>query len=300
MTDHDFDRTARAWLDDGPDRMPDRALLAALEEVHRTRQRRAWWPARRPGPMNNLFRAAAVAVVVAGVGLAAVNLLPHDSGGVGALPTPFPTPEPAPTPRALTVTGAPVAIKAGTYTSTAPFPVLFTATVPAGWTGNVGGQYAVWLERADGQGALSITRFDTVYADPCNITKGPMNPLPGPSVDDLAQALAGLPGVDVTAPTDITVDGYSGKHLTMTAPASVSGCTLADGPAFRIWELPLGATNDMAPGEHDEISILDVNGTRIVILSIEPPGQTAEAKAELKAVLDSLRFEPVAASPAAS
>ena len=47
MSEHDFDRTARLWLEDGPTDMPDRALQAALDEIHVTQQRRAWWPARR-------------------------------------------------------------------------------------------------------------------------------------------------------------------------------------------------------------------------------------------------------------
>ncbi len=47
MNENDFDPTARAWLDDGPTRMSDHALLSALEEIHTTRQRRAVWPARR-------------------------------------------------------------------------------------------------------------------------------------------------------------------------------------------------------------------------------------------------------------
>ena len=41
MNENEFDRTARAWLDDGPTQMSDRAVLSALEEIHTTRQRRS-------------------------------------------------------------------------------------------------------------------------------------------------------------------------------------------------------------------------------------------------------------------
>ena len=47
MNENEFGLVARAWLDDGPTRMSDRALLSALEEIHTTRQRRALWPAWR-------------------------------------------------------------------------------------------------------------------------------------------------------------------------------------------------------------------------------------------------------------
>ena len=47
MSDIDLDRTARLWLQDGPDQLADRVLEAALDEIHVTRQRRVWGPARK-------------------------------------------------------------------------------------------------------------------------------------------------------------------------------------------------------------------------------------------------------------
>jgi hypothetical protein len=99
MNERDFDSTARAWLEDGPTRMSDDALLSALEEIHTTRQRRAWWPARRATPVNMFARVAIAAVLVAGVGLAAFNVISRDSGGsgVGGPPAASPTPNATPT-----------------------------------------------------------------------------------------------------------------------------------------------------------------------------------------------------------
>ena len=94
MNENEFDRTARAWLEDGPTRMSDRAVLSALEEIHTTRQRRAWWPARRATPVNIFVRAAIAAVLVVGVGLVAINVLPRqsDGSGVGGQPSASPSP----------------------------------------------------------------------------------------------------------------------------------------------------------------------------------------------------------------
>jgi hypothetical protein len=98
MNDNDFDLVARAWLDDGPNRMSDRALLSALEEVHGTRQRRLLWPAWRATPVNNFTRVAVAAVLVAAVGILAVNVVPRqpDGSSVGGPPTPSSTASPAP------------------------------------------------------------------------------------------------------------------------------------------------------------------------------------------------------------
>jgi hypothetical protein len=78
MNENEFDLTARAWLEDGPTRMADHALLSALEEIHTTRQRRAVWPAWRATPAGIGWRGRPtlqrVSLVVA-YGIAAVALV---------------------------------------------------------------------------------------------------------------------------------------------------------------------------------------------------------------------------------
>jgi hypothetical protein len=93
MNDNDFDLTARAWLDDGPTRMSDRALLSALEEIHTTRQRRAVRTAWRATPVSNSARLAIAAVLVVAVGFLAIIVVPRQPDGskVGG-PSPSPSP----------------------------------------------------------------------------------------------------------------------------------------------------------------------------------------------------------------
>ena len=92
MNENEFNLAARAWLDDGPIRISDRAVLSALEEIHTTRQRRTWWPARRATPVSIFVRAAVAAVLVVGIGLVAINVLPRqpDGSGVAGEPTASP------------------------------------------------------------------------------------------------------------------------------------------------------------------------------------------------------------------
>lgn len=254
--------------------------------------------------MNTQLRIAAAVAAVVVLALIVVNLVPK-TVGVGGPSTPAPTatpvqtPSPAPsaTPGALGVGEGLVPVAPGTYVAADPFLLRVTFTVPAGWEGNIGGPYAVFLQQAQGPGAVSFSIFEKVYADPCHY-KGLLDPLPGPSVDDLATALSKVPGLGNPKPTDVTVAGYKGKQLTMTAPASFKGCTLTPDGAFRIWQLPLGATNDMTPGERDHVWILDVGGQRLVIDAPQPADETAAEAAEVQGVLDSIHLAP--ASPASS
>ena len=93
MNENEIDLAARAWLDEGPIRMSDRAVLSALEEIHTTRQRRAMWPARRATPVSIFARVAIAAALVVAVGLLAINVNPRqpDGSSVGG-PSPSPSP----------------------------------------------------------------------------------------------------------------------------------------------------------------------------------------------------------------
>jgi len=285
MTDNEFNRTARAWLEDGPTLISDRALQSALDEVHRTRQRPAWLPARRPRMFTPLrLAAAAVAIMLTVVG---VNLL--SGGGVGGLFGPTPTPSPTPI---VMREGEPAPLDPGTYVTADPFRVRVTFTVPAEWQGNMGGPNAVFLSAPSKGDEVIFSLFEKVYSDPCHFEQGFLDPLPGPSTNDLATALTNLPGLQATTPADVTVAGYQGKQLTLTAPASFADCTQAEEGNFRLWELPLGAIYSMSEGQRDRVWILDVDGQRLVIQALEKVGQTADQRAQVDEILDSIRLAP--------
>ena len=292
MTTNDFDRTARLWLEDGPDQLSDRVLQAALDEIHVTRQRRALRPAWRFPSMNIAIRLAAVAAVLVVV-VAGIRYFSPGDGGIGH---PQPSLTPLPSPRGAIVVGEPVALQPGTYATADGFLVRAGFTVPAGWDGNVGGPYAVYLARHDLQAEVIISVFDKTYADPCHLDRGLLDPPPGPTVDDLATAISAMPTVQVTTPTDGSLGGYAGKQLTITAPGSGSGCAIAQ-DGFPMWQLPLGSIYTMAPGQHDRVWILDVGGQRVVIDAIEHPGQTSQLTTEVQGILDSIRLAPKPSGP---
>ena len=213
-----------------------------------------------------------------------VLLLVACTAGTAPTASPSPTPSSAPTPRPLT-TGVQGALEPGTYVTASPFLSRLSFSLPPGWFANVGGPYAVFLDPdmsavSDDHGLVKFLIFDRVFADPCHPDQGLLSPPPGGSVDDLADALASLPSLVATTPTDVTVAGYHGKQLTLTAPTSISICSF--------WQLPLGASTPMVPGQLDRVWILDVRGQRLVIDAPEVPSESAADKATVQAILDSI------------
>jgi len=304
-SERDTTRIVRSWLEEGRTALPDHILDAVLDRVPATPQRRSWWPARRSSTMSTPIRFMAAAAAIVAVSVVGFSLLTGGrptGNGVGGIeptetpvvtpaPTPSPTPSPtaSPSPSAYSVivseTYGPL-VAGARYVTPDPFPLRVAFTAPAGWSGNVGGPYAVFLGTTDNDG-VTLENTVQVFADPCHPSKGFMPPTPGPSAADLANALAKLPGVSVTKPTDTMLGGYPAKLLTVTVPASVSSC---ENKLESLWLLPLGYTENMAAGERRRIWLVDVGGQVLAVGAIQLPGQSATIKAQTQSVIDSLQI----------
>jgi hypothetical protein len=159
--------------------------------------------------------------------------------------------------------------------------------VPAGWLTCVNN--AEFLCLADGVGVVNIDIVTNVFTDPCDETTL-RDPAVGPTVDDLVTAISALPWSAVTPPTDVSLDGIHGKEFEVTAPAR-SHCAGTDD--FSAWETTTNRRATVSPSERWRLRILDVQGTRVVITGSYLPGTTtAQDLAEIKAIIDSVRFGP--------
>ncbi|HEX2030482.1 MAG TPA: hypothetical protein VHL78_03650 [Actinomycetota bacterium] len=174
-------------------------------------------------------------------------------------------------------------------------PVRVVYDVPAaGWSQWEG---AVKFGEDDGHVAVSITTMTNVVRHGCR-DHSPAAPPVGPSVDDLATALADLAPFRVTSPpSDVTIYGYRGKHLELTVPdLRVEGeeFTQCIGGNLHSWIGPLTEAfyGYSGPGYTEEFWILDVEGTRLVIVAHRSPGSPPEDLAELRATLQSIRIQP--------
>ena len=160
-------------------------------------------------------------------------------------------------------------------------------TVGAGWSSDGWGIY-----KGDGLW-MTFSRPDRVFLDACHPTDG-FYPGPLTTLDGLVAALSEQGGwVDVTTPTDISVDGYAGKAFQRKSPADFSDCSTPS-PRFRSWENdnPDGkGWSYYPPGDTESLWVLDLDGTIIILETRVQAGQPAAAHTEIAAVLDSIRID---------
>ena len=286
-TDRDTTRIVRSWLRSDEHESADRVLDAVLDALDTTPQRRAtWWPARRLIEMNTMMKLSLAAAAVILAALLGYNYLvaPNVGGPRLGDPTPSPSPTPTPTPTPAALNEQRGALEPGSYAIGDVIPERIVFTVPAGWEQLVV-PATIWS--AEGSNAnLGFANVENLVTDPCDLGLGLQDPAVGSSVDDLATALAQLPGIEASAPTDVTMGGFPGKQMELTGLVECRGDS-------GLWEC-CGGTEFVpapSPGERRQLWLLDVNGRRLVIASNVRPAASQATVDELQSIIDSIRFE---------
>lgn len=285
--DAQFTVQLEGYLDEfeGTTPLPAHVRDAIRAQLPSIQQRPAWLPARRFPEMNNTAKLVLGVAAVVVLALLGSRFLPPGTvgiGGPGGSPTPVPSPAATPAPL------GPGALEPGTYVL--GHDLNATVTVPAGWE-NLKDQ-GVAKDTGGGSGmAVLFWPFAgdlrEVYTDPCAWSTTIIDPPVGPTVEDLANALASQSMRGDPVPTDVTIDGYQGKLLEMTVPGDIDFAA-CDGGQFRSW---LGRLHQ-GPGQTDRVYILDVDGERQVLIAHRMPDATAAELAEQQEVLDSIDFLP--------
>jgi hypothetical protein len=164
-----------------------------------------------------------------------------------------------------------------------PTSMQVTLTVPDGWDSFGTG---VWIDEnaPPGGAALGLNRGAWLFSDPCRRDEGDPDIPVGPTVDDFVNALADHPRLDTTTPVDVTVEGYSGKALDLQVPEDILVCTV-----YRPWDPGIYA---QGPGHLWHLRVIDVDGDRVVIQSMEYAGTDSQRRAELEAMVDSIKIAP--------
>ena len=250
--------------------------------------------------MNRFVISVLVIGILTGCAGATPTPAPAATPAATSNPSSTPTLAPTPVPATLAPTPSPAATAGATEMTEGDVEpgryfadfggYRYTVTVPdSGWVGQgdgIGGLY----QGEDSE--LAIFWFageqPSLYRRACKSSGTEFDP--GPSVDDLTGALASLEDFEVTEPSDVTVGGFEGKRLAVTVPLDVdvrsSACDAGNySLAPNRWY--------QAPGQTDDMLILDVNGERQTITLSTTPATPADVAAQLDEMLASLVIEPL-------
>lgn len=181
-------------------------------------------------------------------------------------------------------------LEPGRYASSAVGPTI-DFRVADGWlVGPSGGGPIFTLERTDPPGTVvSVTRFDgETFLDSCDPTS---MAVVEPSVERLAEIIAGNPFLNAAPPAAIEVDGFSGVQLDVGVPAYTE-CPRA---FVLIWAVPIGEGGEFVQvaNQQSRFVILDVDGD-VIVIAVEsfpgvPFGSLLDASMDL---IESMRIEP--------
>jgi hypothetical protein len=297
-TDRETTRIVRSWLETGVTRLPDRVLDAVLDQVPATPQRRPFWRAWRFPQMTSPVRYAIAAAAVLAVALVGYQFLPSSNIGAGGqtqAPSAVPTTDPAAT--------APVPSATPTRRP-APFPsagaldpgrhhftlegVSFTIEIASpGWTS--GGEIFIGKGREGEPDGISFLFWpedpDFVYTDSCG--EKAATPV-GRTSADMAGAIAGMSQLElVSGPTSMTLDGNPAQHVVVRVPDEIP-CAPND---FYLWGNSGVSRYASTAGSTYWVWIIDVDDTRIQIDGESFAGADPSVGEELKAIVESIRFE---------
>lgn len=308
----DPDRLIRAFLAEGEEQMDDQVYDAVRSHIEQTRQRAGFGLWRTP-TMNRIvgIGLAAAAVVVAVVFIGA-QLLGPPGGGFGGPGHEEPTPTPdasvaEPTPSPTAWSGLPE----GPFVIADDAVRVTVAVASPGWTAlpefDAASKDDDSLDAPESVGAALLawtwpagTGFD-VYGHPCQwATTIPETPATTP--DEIAAAFTAQALTGSAESVDVTVGGYAGKAVTLTVPLSLdlpdatrdekfADCDNAIFGFYGVEGEPEPARNAQGAGQIDELWILDVDGSIVILDATYGPAAPADLVAELRTLAESATFE---------
>jgi hypothetical protein len=152
--------------------------------------------------------------------------------------------------------------------------------VPSGFLGG-----ADWyVVSPDGDAFLGMWTVGKVQRDACLRPRHDVV-TPGPSVDDLADALVAQKSTRASVPKPVNLAGYQGLYVELASPHDISKCDQDP----RLWGDP-GGRAIYSDDQVDLVWILDVDGQRIVINAAHGPTSTASERDKLTSMVESLDF----------
>ena len=327
-TSRDPDRLIRAFLLEGEVELHDQVYDAVRAEIEHKRQRVFIGPWRTPSMNKIVGIGLAAAAVIAALFIGSQFLAaPANVGGPGVEPTATPEASVAePTDQASGEGPSSLLDSPDTgdlppgryYLEIDAYPGRIEFEVPEGWwyywpeaTREDSDVHAILVNSIETGAAngsawgLAFAVIGEIRVDPCDAEAGTMDPSVAASAGSLAAAFSSWPDIPATSVDDVTIGGYAGKRVELSAESSTCLSTLFTTPAGYSFDIQRARADTPAPPE--QFTFLDVEGSVLAIWTTDYPGTNyweidggasydpqahADDQVELKAILDSIVIEP--------
>jgi hypothetical protein len=294
-----LDQTISEWLEaDAPRQLPDRVLRSTFERTRRGRQQGGWRALLgRLDTMNRTFLAVggAAAIVIASAIVFSLVSRPNSSIGGTPLPTTVPTTTPTKAPQSPGPTVAAPGVPVGSFVLWSR-RVSMTVTIPAtSWFGSPSNGILVKNDIAEAPTGAGLIVFDEalyVYGDPCHWSTT-RAATAATTVDAFVAAIGAQKDRGATTPVDITVDGHSGKSITIRTPIDTKFADCDQG-TYGSWTTASETTParySQSPGQIEKLWVVDVNGQLVVIDTAYYDGTPRAAVDEMDAIVNSTTFK---------
>jgi hypothetical protein len=128
-----------------------------------------------------------------------------------------------------------------------------------------------------------------VHADPCDVDRP--SPRLGPTVEDLAEALAAQKRTTTTRPVPTELGGYRGLYLELSTPEGLGSEPCAQQGGMFIFDAGgPGAERVLEVAATDRYWILDIEGRRVVVSAMTPAGARSESVERVTDVAEAITF----------
>lgn len=164
---------------------------------------------------------------------------------------------------------------------------LAVVDLPEGLNG--GGEY-IWASPEDGGWILGYWTVDEVYLDPCT-RKGTFDTRKLKFPDIWVEALAAQRRTETSQAVPVTLGGYDGIYVELTAPTNLDYSTCR-GERLTIFDTTAkGGHHWIAdPGVVERYWVLDVDGERVVLTGALSPEITDSQTEQLEQIVESVQF----------
>jgi hypothetical protein len=147
------------------------------------------------------------------------------------------------------------------------------------------------LKSGTSQTSVGTAAIEDVYANACRWEGTALDRSAISSAEGVAAALASQKGLRVSTPTDVTVDGFSGTYMERRVPARTD-LAECDRGQFRVYEVTVWGERYLVRGLLSLLWIIDVDGVPLVIEAALDAGTSAQVRAELLRMVESIQIDP--------